>query len=97
MDKTKVTVTVKGNGKLVTGGKVAFDGANVERRMAPACLADLGKDRTYKIEALLGGGNLVRVVDVPQFDPEMDIMAEQIPVDVKEGMSPLELCYPYKP
>lgn len=54
LDEAVVTGRVHSAGKAITGGKVVFDPANVNRRGQSARMAEIGPDGTYKVTTLIG-------------------------------------------
>lgn len=82
---TEATVSgiIKVRGKPVTGGKVAFDPSNVERKSEPARTAEIGKDGSYTVKTLVGM-NMVSFSG-PQFAKERELQDVNTQYNVQSG------------
>ncbi len=58
VEKAKVTGVVRRQGKPVSGGTIAFNPANVSRKMVPTNVAEIREDGTYLVETLVGGNKI---------------------------------------
>jgi hypothetical protein len=71
--ESAVSGTVTVNGKLASEGKVTFDPANIQRKMAKATTVDIGKDGTYKLTTLVGDNRVI--VDTPEIRKDSAALA----------------------
>jgi hypothetical protein len=77
----KGTVTIKG--KPATGGEIAFDPSNINRRDVKLNITKIGSDGTYALKTLVGE-NAVRVSG-PVVAKDPTLATNQVNVDVKSG------------
>jgi hypothetical protein len=90
MEEATVTGPVTVHGKPLTKGEIAFDPANVDRKVAPRT-APIGSDGAYTIKTLIGENSVT--VRGPAIDRDPDLALNQRMVDVQSGDNqvPIEL------
>ena len=99
MEEATVKGIVRVRGKPVTNGQISFRALNVNRRNAPTKNAPIGKDGSYKVNALVGE-NSVTVVCKELFTRQnqnlMDLEDGQM-VKIQAGDNTLDIDLPPKP
>ena len=87
------TVQVKGavplKGKPLTGGRISFDPANINRRDAPVATLEIGKDGTYTGETL-AGENSVTITN-PTIAKSADLSANRQVVTLNSGENTINI------
>jgi hypothetical protein len=84
------TVTIKG--KTATRGKVTFDPTNIQRPTAKASTAEIGKDGTYKITAMVGENRVV--VDSPEIHADSTLGNGETSFTAKAGENTFNIAIP---